>query len=138
MKSFRIFLVLLLTVIVTACSHGGDSYDSALCRSLASKIEKHEELTQRDYRLMISQNEQILKYLVAQAEQIEHTPETDRGQAWRSLTANPEYMERFGYMFTLGSALYEANASGILDEDNTRLYHKLDEYNERLGDYADR
>ena len=138
MKTCHIVLFVIITAIAFGCSGGGDSYDATLCHSLALKVERHEDLTQRDYQLMISQNEQILKYLVDQAEQIDHTPEIDRGQAWRSLTANPDYMERFGYLFTLGSALYDANLNGLLDEANASRYHDLDEYNERLGDYSER
>lgn len=138
MKTCHIVLLIIITAVAFGCSGGGDSYDGTLCRTLAGKVERHEDLSQRDYKLMISQNEQILKYLVAQAEQIDDTPEVDRGQAWRSLTADPEYMERFGYLFTLGSALYDADIQGKMDEDNVRRYHELDEYNEKLGDYSDR
>ena len=52
--------------------------------------------------------------------------------------AEPEYLERFGYMFTLGSALYQAEIRGRLNEDNAEAYGALDDYNSLLADYTDR
>ena len=41
-------------------------------------------------------------------------------------------------MFTLGSALYQADINGKLDKDNAEAYEALDEYNSKLADYTDR
>ena len=54
------------------------------------------------------------------------------------MLADPEYMERFSFMFTLGSALYQADADGRLDENNRGLYKKLDRYNQELAEYSER
>ena len=124
--------------LTASCSRGGADYDRDLCRTLSTKIERHDELSQRDYSLMIEQDRQILQYLISCADDIRNTPVEERDHAWRNLTANPDYMERFGYLFTLGSALYQADIDGSLNEDNARKYKALDEYNERLADYAER
>ena len=47
-------------------------------------------------------------------------------------------MERFGYMFTLGSALYQADADGKLDAENKKRYDALDKYNRELAEYSER
>ena len=102
------------------------------------KIERHDSLSQRDYSLIIEQDEQILQYLINRAEDMREIPEEERDRFWRSLTSDPEYMERFGYLFTLGSALYQADTEGLLDERNAAMYRALDEYNEQLADYVTR
>lgn len=139
---YKIFLcaiaVAIVGVCVQACSRGGSLYDSALCRTLAIKIERHDSLSQRDYSLIIEQDEQILQYLISRADDMRGIPEEERDNFWRSLTSDPEYMERFGYMFTLGSALYQADTEGLLDERNAERYRSLDEYNEQLADYVTR
>lgn len=123
------------------CSKGGavftKDYDSALCADLSAKIERRDSLSQQDYRNMIAQNEAILKYLIDRTSAISELPDSCRYPAWRAMTAEPEYLERFGYMFTLGSALYQAELNGKLDEDNTEAYDELDDYNTRLADYTD-
>jgi len=40
--------------------------------------------------------------------------------------------------FALGSALYQAEVDGRLDEKNTKLYKKLDRYNQELVEYSER
>ena len=42
-------------------------------------------------------------------------------------------MERFGYLFTIGSALFQAESEGKLDRSNAAAYAALDEYNESLA-----
>ena len=87
---------------------------------------------------MIGQNEAILQYLIEQSKKIADEPQDERNGSWRTLLADPDYMERFSYMFTLGSALYQADVDGCLDSRNKELYHKLDKYNQELADYSDR
>ncbi len=41
-------------------------------------------------------------------------------------------------MFTIGSALYQADINGKLDDDNREAYASLDDYNTKLADYTDR
>lgn len=87
---------------------------------------------------MISQDEAILQYLVERTKEISELPDSVRSNAWRNLTANPEYLERFGYMFTLGSALYSAERNGSLDKSNSKKFEALDRYNEDLIRYSER
>lgn len=126
-------------VVLASCGAGGSvSYDPELCTELSKKIERHDSLTQDDYSHIIDQNGEILKYLVGRASQVSELPDSSRTSAWRALLAEPEYLERFGYMFTLGSALYQADTQGRLDKTNSRRYAELDRYNERLAEYTDR
>lgn len=113
-------------------------YDGDTCERLATMVEARDSLSQQDYAQMIEQNEQILKYLVARNRELEDLPEERRYDAYRELQADPEYMERFGYLFTLGSALYKASADSVLDDANTAAYAALDEYNTAFSEISDR
>lgn len=124
---------------MAACSYTASThYDGELCRDLSAKIESRDSLTSRDYSDMIGQNEAILQYLVDRSRSIAELPDSMRSAAWRSLTADPEYLERFGYMFTIGSALYRADNDGRLDSRNAANYAALDKYNEQLIEYSER
>lgn len=138
MKSIISSFFALFLLLAAACSEAGRDYDSALCESLAVKVERHDSITQKDYRQMIEQSEQILGYLVGRSEHLIEMPADERYQAYRELLADPQYMERFSYLFTLGSALYDAEVTGCLDNKNREAYDKLDEYNERFSAISDR
>ena len=140
MKKILFILPVLAVALFCGCSgrEVSTDYNGELCENLAMRIESRDSLPQLDYAEMIGQNEAILKYLIEQAERLSEEPDSLRNGEWRLLTADPVYMERFGYMFTLGSALYSARLEGLLDEENIDAYDALDKYNERLADYADR
>lgn len=128
----------LAAAVALLCSCSVPSYDARVCEDLAIKIERRDSLTQNDYSRMIEQSESILDYLVERNGTLSELPPDERSQAFRSLLADPEYMERFGYMFTLGSALYQAEADSFLNSDNTRAYERLDQYNDRFSEISDR
>jgi len=128
----------LLFVAASSCSDWHQDYDSAVCNELAVKIDSRQPLTQQDYASMIAQNEDILKYIIARSRAISEMPDSIRSDAWRDLLADPEYLERFSYMFTLGSTLYQADADGLLDSDNAKHYAELDRYNADLAAITDR
>lgn len=134
MKSSHI-VVALATFLLSACSASDwhRDYDAEICNSLAVKIDGHQPLTQDDYASMIAQNEDILKYIIDRSRRISDMPDSVRAGAWRDLLADPEYLERFSYMFTLGSTLYQADADGLLDSENARRYAELDRYNADLA-----
>lgn len=141
MKPIYSLALLVLTFTVTACSSDvidSASYDSDVCEELAVKIERRDSITQPEYEQMICQNGAILRYLIEKSREIADEPQGDRPNSWRDLLADPEYMERFSYMFTLGSALYQAAADGRLDDSNHKLYEKLDSYNQELAEYSER
>ena len=130
-----------LMLPVASCSGTGDverPYDSSLCENLAILIERHDSISQEQYREMIGQNAAILHYIIDRTREISEEPGDEQNGSWRQLLADPDYLERFGYMFTLGSALYQADADGLLDKDNQHLYKALDEYNRQLAEYSDR
>lgn len=137
MKISRAFiLAALVSVMAVSCSKA-PAYDSEVCEELAVRIERRDSLSQKDYRAMIAQNEAILIYLIDQSRKIAEEPADDRNGSWRQLLADPEYLERFSNMFTIGSALYQADADGKLDSDNKKRYDALDKYNRELADYSD-
>lgn len=137
-------ILLLLPLIIFLCGCGRKStwfpqdYDADVCAELATKIERHDSLSQDDYAAIIAQNKAILQYLIDRTSNITELPDSCRYQAWRTLTAEPEYLERFGFMFTLGSALYQADLNQRLDSDNAQAYATLDDYNNKLADFTDR
>lgn len=125
--------------LLIACSGGSaDTYDSRLCSDLAVKIDSRQQLDQSDYTKMIEQNEAILIYIINRTKEINELPDSARYDAWRNLLADPQYLERFGYMFTIGSELYQAHQQGLLDKNNQELYARLDRYNADLADLTDR
>ncbi len=134
------FAALLTASLLAACSGRklDSDYNAEACAELSVKVEHRDSLTQQDYTRMIGQNEAILRYLVEQSKLIADEAPEDRQSSWRQLLADPEYLERFGYMFTLGSALYQADAEGKLDAENKKLYASLDRYNAELAEYSDR
>ena len=141
MKPVYSLALLVLIFLATACSSDvvdSASYDSDVCEELAVKIERRDSITQSEYQQMIGQNGAILRYLIEKSREIADEPQGDRTNSWRDLLADPEYMERFSYMFTLGSALYQADAGGRLDKSNSELYKKLDRYNQELAEYSER
>lgn len=132
----RICIALATVILLSSCA--GTSYNSQTCEELAVKVERHDSLTQSDYRMMIDQSEQILKYLVERSSTLEELPPDQHYAAYRELLADPEYMERFSYLFTLGSALYVADSEGLLDSSNADRYRNLDQYNTRFAEISDR
>lgn len=140
MKAIYLFSIILLGLAMSACGLDGEvaQYDSDTCAALAVKVERRDAISQEEYRDMIGQNEAILCYLIEKSREIAEEPSDRRNESWRNLLADPEYMERFSYMFTLGSALYQADAEGKLDADNKKRYDALDKYNRELAEYSER
>jgi hypothetical protein len=141
MNTYKVLTGVLLAAGLASCGSDAEwhrPYDSAVCEELSVKIDGRDSLTQADYTAMIAQSEGILKYLIEKSEDIGSLPDSSRTCAWRELLADDEYLERFSYMFTLGSALYQADSEGRLDKDNKRHYADLDRYNERLAAISDR
>ncbi len=133
------YIFIIIATILAACSDDWHSeYNSELCNELAVKIDSRQPLSQLDYTKMIAQNEEILKYIIDRSNKINDMPDSVRSGAWRDLLADPDYLERFGYMFTLGSALYQASSDSLLDEENNARYAELDRYNVELAAITDR
>lgn len=139
MKSAVIFAAFAALLLSVACSSDDwhRDYDARLCDELAVKIDSRAPLSQEDYTAMIAQSEDILKYVIERSRTIGDMPDSVRQGAWRDLLADPEYLERFGYMFTLGTALYQANVDGALDKKNLARYAELDKYNADLAAVTD-
>ena len=140
MKPTRTFVGLVLALLFAACSGGGidATYSSEKCEELALKIERRDSLSQKEYAEMIGQNAAILKYLVEKTREISEEPQSDHLSSWRQLLAEPEYEERFSYMFTIGSALYQADIEGRLNDRNKKAYASLDQYNQELAVLSER
>ncbi len=131
------FALALPLLLLTGCNDkSGDysaDYNPELCNDLATRIDRRDSLSQTDYTAMIGQTEAIIKYLIEAHTKVEEQPADQQASDWRVLYADPDYMQRFGYFFTLGSALYRADTHHLFDSRNRRLYAALDDYNTRLA-----
>lgn len=138
----KLIITISAAIALAACGRSADrieaEYSADTCDELAVRIDRRDSLSQDDYAEMIRQSEAIMAYLVAQSRRISEMPDSLRSQAWRELQADPEYLERFGYMFTLGSTLYQADSDGRLGKTNAADFANLDRYNAQLADYSDR
>ena len=137
MKRALFAIAITFAVFLTACNDkGGDytsDYSASLCNDLSVRIDHRDSLSQADYTAIIGQTEAIIKYLIESHKRVEQEPADEQASDWRILYADPEYMERFGYFFTLGSALHRADTHHLLDSRNDRLYESLDDYNSQLA-----
>lgn len=122
-----------MTVIAVLCGSCHRGYDTVTCENISRKIETGRPLGQDDYARMIDQSGHILRYLIDAVDGIRHCPAADRQQAASALRADPEFLERFGYMFTFSSVLYRAHLAGLLDSKNTAGYEALDLSTERYA-----
>ena len=133
----RIFLCLFLVsgLMMSSCSKG---YDPDLCYRLSDRIMREQPLDQHDYAEMLVQYEAILKYLIDRSDEIialDSDSEKDRMR--RELRADDDYLQRFSYMFTFGSALYQAEVRDDLDEVNLAAYHRLERYCDEFADSSE-
>lgn len=138
----KLIITISAAILLASCGRSTDrieaEYSADTCDELAVRIDARDSLSQDDYAEMIHQSEAIMAYLVEQSRLISEMPDSLRAQAWRELQATPEYLERFGYMFTLGSTLYQADSDGRLDKKNADAFAALDRYNAQLAEYSDR
>ncbi|MBD5183237.1 MAG: hypothetical protein HDS99_05535 [Bacteroidales bacterium] len=137
MKRSFFAISLLCALLLDACNDKNgdysDQYNPEVCNDLAVRIDHRDSLSQADYTAMIGQTEAIIKYLISEHKRIEAEPQDEHASDWRVLYSDPDYMERFGYFFTLGSALYRADTKHLFDSRNQRLYKTLDDYNTELA-----
>ena len=134
-KRFNISVLAALLLCMASCGHSAPSYDAELCQKLAEQIDRHQQLTQDDYSAMIGQDIAILRYLIDKNKAVAASSEAERSAEWNRLVHDPEYLERFGYLFTIGSALYQADNDGLLDEANKKAYSEIGRYNSELARY---
>lgn len=119
-KAITAIAILLSAVCISSCATG---YDAEICRSLSEKVNRHEKFDQKEYHEMIAQYNDILSYMIAKTEQLSAIPDNfERREKADKLKQDPEYMERFNYMLTLGSVLYRADVNSLLDMDNKLEY----------------
>lgn len=133
MKTAIVIFCISIALALASCT--SNRYDSLTCDRLTEKIERRDSLSQKDYKLMIGQSCAILEYLVEKTESVDRIEDPDeRHQASKLLHADPEFMQRFGHLFTFSSILYQADLAGKLDEDNIRRYHDLEEWSDKFAD----
>lgn len=125
-------MALLVALCAVACTDGGDAYDAGQCDMLAAKVERHDNITQQDYALMIAQCGHILADLAKYTARLRELPDDRRLDAERFLHATPAYRERMSYICTFDAALADAAAAGLLNDDNSKAYDELDSYNESI------
>lgn len=136
-KRFIPYLAAILAMIaLTGCSGG---YDASECERLTNKIVADEPLSQDDYADMLTQYENILRYLIERTdESLEIKDDFERASHQQALRQDEEFMKRFAYMFTFGSALYMAEVGGELDDSNLERYNKVSEYAEQFAERSER
>ena len=123
--------LLCIGLLVASCSSG---YDSKVCEKLSGKIVRSESLTQDDYDQMLKQHESILKYLISRVEDIvDEDDQENREKLMQDMRNDNEYLKRFGYMFTFGSTLYQAEVNNVLDAKNQNTYNALNRYAEEFA-----
>ena len=128
-------LLLLFAVLGLSVSSCSDGYDAAVCQDLSDKIVREQPLTQDDYADMLDQYEAILKYLISRADDIiSIEADGDKDRMRRELRSDEDYLQRFSYMFTFGSVLYQAEVRNELDENNLAAYHDLERYSDEFAD----
>lgn len=111
-----------------------DGYDRSLCQDLSDRIVRDDSLSQDDYAAMLDQYESILKYMIDRADDIIATEdETERQELSRALRSDEDYLERFGFMFTFGSTLYQADVRNQLDDANSAAYRSLESYSDEFA-----
>jgi len=129
----RFILIICMVCGMTLASCSG-AYSASECERLSDKIVCDEKLSQEDYEDMLVQYEAILKYLISKADKIiEETDKNERSKLRQSIRNDSEYLKRFSYMFTFGSALYQAEVKNELDAKNLNAYKKLDSYVEEFN-----
>ena len=63
MKTFKLFLLSAMALLVASCSGGSTSYSPSECEQLSEKIKAKEDLTENDYNMMIDQMVAVVKLL---------------------------------------------------------------------------
>lgn len=131
MKHLLYSIALIFTFVFFSCS---DSYDRSLCQNLSDRIVRDDSLSQKDYADMLDQYESILKYMIDRADDIIATEdEAERQELSRALRSDEDYLERFGFMFTFGSTLYQADVRNELDDANSAAYRSLESYSDEFA-----
>lgn len=121
------YLAAILSILALTACNGG--YDASECERLTDKIVNEETLSQDDYSDMLTQYESILQYLIDRTDKTnEISDDFERAKEQQALRQDEEFMKRFSYMFTFGSALYMAEVGGELDDSNLERYNKVMEY----------
>lgn len=135
MKHFLYLIALVFPFVFMSCN---DGYDRSLCQSLSDKIVCDDSLSQDDYADMLDQYESILKYMIDRADDIIGTEdEAKRLELSRALRNDEDYLERFGFMFTFGSTLYQADVRNELDDANSATYRSLESYVEEFANRSE-
>ncbi len=128
------FLLLLAVAVGLSASSCKETYDQGVCQNLTDKIVCEKSLTQVDYAEMLEQYESILQYLIARADEvIAESDESAREALMLSMRSDEEYLRRFGYMFTFGSTLYQADVKNELDDDNHATYLRIGHYSDEFA-----
>lgn len=120
-------VIIFFSAAFVACS-SAETYSPDECRRLARRVSIEAPLTQADYKSMITQGEDIYRYLIEKAADV---PKDS------TLRSDPEFMQRLDYMFTFSSVLYRAHLGGQLNAENTAAYENLDRYASQFAAICD-
>ncbi len=120
MKKLIVYIMLLPLRPPAGAGSVPSDYDSATCTDLSVRIERRDSLTQYDYACIIAQNRAILGVPRGACRRHRRAARQPALHGLARAAGRAGIPGRFGYMFTLGSALYNADVDGLLDDDNSR------------------
>lgn len=117
MKKISLFLCAVVAVFVIACSGGNTSYNPNTCKELVEKINNHEQLTEKDYDVMIDQLVAASKELKKKQDEVGNDP-----QKVAELIKEPEIAEMAQY--AMGMAFYIGMHENELSPSNIEKMKK--------------
>ena len=97
MKKLSFLLCALFMIVLASC--GSKGYNPETCKELATKIDNHEQLTEKDYSTMIDQMVSAAKIVKEKTDKIGNDPE--KMKEFENDPANKELAE-----YAMGFALY--------------------------------
>lgn len=124
MKAIKFLLCAIVMTALTACS-GGNSYNPATCEMLKNKIDNKEQLTEKDYNMMIDQMLAATVELKKQKEAAGDDPEK-----LKELKNSESTKEMMGYV--LGFTFYIGSSEKDLSPENVKKLTELKKAMESL------
>lgn len=124
MKAIKFLLCAIVMTALTACS-GGNSYNPETCEMLKNKINNKEQLTEKDYNMMIDQMLAATVELKKQKEAAADDPEK-----LKELKNSESTKEMMGYV--LGFTFYIGSSEKDLSPENVKKLTELKKAMESL------
>lgn len=126
MKKFNLLLCTFIVLLAAACS-GSNAYDPKVCDELKTKIDNHEQLSEKDYGIMIDQ-------MVAASKEVKKMRDKmgDDAAKGSEMLKDEAFQETATY--AMGFAFYIGSHQNELSEANIKKLVKAKEELEALND----